>query len=236
MLASAHLAMAITRLLLDHDVGMTESSLKKAIDLDPNDAQAHAWYARLCYFVGRHEDAINEARRAVALDPLSLGVRRDYVETLLTVRRFDEAIAEARSLIQTSPPAADVQLGLSWVYYLAGDEQQAFDCAFSGFKSLGVATKLLDRTAASFRQGGMAALFRLWAKLMQEQADVGNKTLDLLVLHSLLGDADEAFALVDRLLKQSHPAILWLPESPLFDKLRQDPRFRAVLSDLHIRP
>jgi DNA-binding winged helix-turn-helix (wHTH) protein/Tfp pilus assembly protein PilF len=234
MLASAHLATAITRLLLDHDVAMAESSLKKAIDLDPDDAQAHAWYARFCYFVGRREDAVNEARRAVALDPLSLGVRRDYIETLLTIRRFDEAIAEARSLIRTSPPAADVQLGLSWVYYLAGDEQEAFACAFSGFKNLGVASKLLDRTAASFREGGMVAVFRLWAKLMQEQADVGNKTLDLLILHSLLGDTDEAFALIDRLVKQSHPAMLSLPGSPIFDKLRQDARFRAVLRDMRI--
>ena len=81
----------------------------------------------------------------------------------------------------------------------------------------------------------MQALFRLWAKLMQEQADVGNGTLDLLILHSLLDDADEAFALIDRLIKQYHPAMLWLPVSPIFDKLRLDARFRAVLSDLHVR-
>jgi DNA-binding winged helix-turn-helix (wHTH) protein/Tfp pilus assembly protein PilF len=234
MLGSAHLAAAITRLLLNRDVPMAESHLRKAIDLDPDDAQAHAWYARLCYFAARPDDAVDQARKAVALDPLSLAVRRDYVETLLTVRRFDEAIAEARSLIQASPPAADVQLGLSWIYYLLGDEQQAFDSAFGGFKSLGVARKLLDRTAASFREGGMHAFFRLWANLMQEQADVGNRTLDLLILHSLLDEADEAFALIDRLIRQSHPAMLWLPVSPVFDKLRHDVRFRAVLSDLHI--
>jgi len=235
MLGSAHLAAAITRLLLNRDVGTAESSLRKAIDLDPDDAQAHAWYARLCYFAGRCDDAVDQAQKAVALDPLSLAVRRDFVETLLTVRRFDEASAEACSLIQTLPPAADVQLGLSWIYYLAGDEQKAFDSAFGGFKNLGVARRLLDRTAASFREGGMQALFRLWAKLMQEQADVGNGTLDLLILHSLLDDADEAFALIDRLIKQYHPAMLWLPVSPIFDKLRLDARFRAVLSDLHVR-
>lgn len=235
LLGSAHLATAITRLLLERDVALAESSLKKAIELDPDDPQAHAWYARLLYFSRRSDEAVEQAGKAVALDPLSLSVRRDQVETLLAVGRLQEAITEARSLIQASTPAADVQLGLAWIYYLAGDERNAFDCAFSGFKSLGVARKLLDRVAASFRQGGMEAVLRLWAKLMQEQADVGNRTLDLLVLHSLLGDANEAFALIDRVVKQCHPALLWLPASPIFEKLRPDARFRAVLAELRVQ-
>jgi len=75
-------------------------------------------------------------------------------------------------------------------------------------------------------------VLRLWAKVMEQQAALGQQSIDLLVLYGLLGERDRCFKLLDLAAKQFHPVILWLPVSPIFDKLRSDRRYDRLLSRL----
>jgi tetratricopeptide (TPR) repeat protein len=229
-LSRAHSALAIATLLHDRNVASAERSFLKAIELDPEDVVAHGWYAKLLSFDERHDAAEREARKALETDPLSLALRRDLTETLFTARRYTDTIAEARELLRLSDDSPSILLGLSWIYYVVGDLPQSFDAAYRGFRRLGIARPVLDGVAAAFRRDGMDGVFRAWARVLREQAALGQKTLDLLVLSALLGDADRAFELIDQVLRQSHPAFLLLPACPLFDKIRQDHRYREALS------
>ena len=167
-----------------------------AIDLDPSDALSHRWYAKLLSCKGRHEEAILEAQRALRCDPLSLSVRRDVVETLFAARRYEQTIAEAHQLMEMTGQAPDVQLGLVWVYFLKGDQSKAFHSLCAGFRSLGTGPKILDRVAKAFKSGGMRAVFGLWAKVMEQQAALGQQSIDLLV-RTLLGEKDRCFNPLD---------------------------------------
>ena len=227
---SGHVALGITRLLYDRDKLAAEKSFQLALALNPEDSTSLRWMARLHSFGGRPADAVVEARRALRADALSLAVRRDLVETLFLARSYADALAEGQQLLQMSGNAGDVRLGLSWIYFIAGDHPQAFDAVYEGFKSLGTSQEVLARAEESFRRGGMRELFRLWARFMEEQADLGQRTLDLLFLYSLLDERDRAFALLDLIVQQCHPAVLLLPASPIFDSLRGDPRYSTLLS------
>jgi tetratricopeptide (TPR) repeat protein len=218
--------------LCDWEVAEAEKSFRNAIVLDSGDSAPHRWLARLLSFNNMHTEAVAEARAALQADPLSLGVRRDLVETLFLARLFEEAIAEGQLLLQMSAQAADVQLGLSWIYYTVGDMDRAYDAIYAGFKALGTSKAVLVRVERSFRRGGIRSVLQLWMQLLQSQAEVGQRSLDLLFLCSLMEERDRAFELMDRLVEQCHPSLLLLPASPLFDKLRPDPRFRRVLQRL----
>jgi len=231
-LSSARLAFGITRLLCDWEVAEAEKSFRNAIALDSGDGAPHRWLASLLSFNNMHTEAVAEARAALQADPLSLGVRRDLVETLFLARLYEEAIAEGRLLLQMSAQAADVQLGLSWIYYTVGDMDRAYDAIYAGFKAHGTSKAVLVRVERSFRRGGIRSVLQLWMQLLQSQAEVGQRSLDLLFLCSLMEERDRAFELMDRLVEQCHPSLLLLPASPLFDKLRPDPRFRRVLQQL----
>ncbi len=69
-----------------------EREYKRAIELNPNLALAHRWYATYLRLMGRHEQAISEITRARELDPLSPGVNATVGYVLTSARRYDQAI------------------------------------------------------------------------------------------------------------------------------------------------
>lgn len=230
--AAGHAALGVTTLLHDRDVASAEEELRVAIALEPRDATAHRWSSKLLSFSGRHDEAIAEAKRAMEADPLSIASHRDLVEALFLARRGDEAIREAHELLRRFPQETEVQLGLAWLHWIAGHEQQAFEAFYAGLTGSGVARDVLDGSARVFREGGMPEVFRNWSQVLEGQAALGHKALDLVVLYALLGENDRAFEWIDRLVDLSHPAILWIPVSPVFDRLRSDVRYPGVLARL----
>ena len=70
-LAEAHSAIAMIRVIFDGDLSGAEEALRLAIDLDPNCAMAHHWYALVLGATGRAEEAMRETQRALELDPLA---------------------------------------------------------------------------------------------------------------------------------------------------------------------
>lgn len=74
------------------DYRVAEESFKRAIEINPNYATAHHWYALYLMTEGRHEEAIAEIKRAAELDPLSLMINTDLGLVLSIARRYDEAI------------------------------------------------------------------------------------------------------------------------------------------------
>ena len=69
-----------------------EREYQRAIELNPNLALAHRWYAKYLRLMGRHEEAIAEITRARELDPLSPGVNATVGYVLSSARRYDQAI------------------------------------------------------------------------------------------------------------------------------------------------
>ena len=228
-LARAHVAQGVAQLLHERNFSDAARNFCLASSLDPGDTVSPRWYAKLLSSQGRHEEAIAEARRALQCEPLSLSIHRDLIEILLAARRYDETIAEAKRLMTTTGHAPDIQLGLVWVYFLKGDESRSFQSLCAGFRSIPTGSEILDRATKAFKRGGMKTVLRLWAKVMEQQASLGLKSIDLLVLYGLLGERDRCFKLLDLAAKQFHPVILWLPVSPIFDKLRSDRRYDRLL-------
>jgi serine/threonine protein kinase len=70
-LAEAHSSMALIKSLYDWDWESGEREYKRAIELNPGVAFIHQRYAMFLMYMGRHDEAINEAERALELDPLS---------------------------------------------------------------------------------------------------------------------------------------------------------------------
>src|SRR5437764_13685929 len=83
-LAEAHLALGKVLFFSEIDLAGAVREYKRAIELKPNDADAHHWYGNdtLCG-LGQFEEAIVEARRSVELDPLSIVLNADFGVTFL---------------------------------------------------------------------------------------------------------------------------------------------------------
>ena len=109
-LAEAHTALALIVQNHDWDWQGAEREFRQAIDLNPNYATAHHWYAEHLMWRGRFGEALEESERARRLDPLSLIIAADNGAILYFARRYDRAIDQLRSVRAVDPLMSRTQL------------------------------------------------------------------------------------------------------------------------------
>src|SRR5438132_5403839 len=100
-LAEVHAALGKVLFFSEIDLAGAMREYKRAVELKPNDADAHHWYGNdaLSAF-GQFEEAIIEGRRSVELDPLSVVINSDLGTTFCYARRYDEAATQLRKTLE----------------------------------------------------------------------------------------------------------------------------------------
>jgi tetratricopeptide (TPR) repeat protein len=109
-LPDAHFHLALQSTWTDWDFAAAEPHFQRAIDLNPNHAQARAYYAHYLMILRRPDEAMSQMQRAVELDPLNPLIQSLHGGALLMVRRFDEALVQYRNVLRTAP-ASPLALG-----------------------------------------------------------------------------------------------------------------------------
>jgi tetratricopeptide (TPR) repeat protein len=227
--AAAYVARAVAAFVYGHDFGAADAAFSRALGLAPDEPFARSWYARFLSARGRHDAAVMHARAAVAAEPLSLTARRDLIDVLFAARRYDSVVAEARELLALNPQAAEVQLGLAYVYLVQKREREALDALVDGLRVLDVSTELIERVKTLYENDGMPAVLRAWLQTLQHDAAMGRKTRgDEVALCAALGEYDRCFELLETALHEADPYLAWLDVSPLYDALRADPRYERI--------
>lgn len=102
-LAEAHAARAYIKTYYDWNWRTGEEEFRRALALDPNDADTHHMFSRFLASVGRIDEALAEVRRARELDPMSLIVKANVGVIYYFGRRYDQAIEELTKLLQENP-------------------------------------------------------------------------------------------------------------------------------------
>ena len=102
-LAEAHVARAVVAQNFEWDWKIAEREYRRAIELDPNYATAHHWYAEYLALMGRFDEASAEIEHARQLDPLSLIIATDHGVIFYYARQFDRAIEQFRAVLEMDP-------------------------------------------------------------------------------------------------------------------------------------
>jgi eukaryotic-like serine/threonine-protein kinase len=117
-LSEAHTAMAAVLAENDFDLSAAEKEIRRALELNPNYATAHQWYAEIILVpLGRRGEAIAEMERAQQLDPLSLAINTDFGYILYLEREPDQAIAQLQKTLEMyrSFPAPHLYLARAYL-------------------------------------------------------------------------------------------------------------------------
>jgi tetratricopeptide (TPR) repeat protein len=117
-MARPHAVLGANEMQYDWDFTAGEAEFKKALELNPNDATAHQWYAeQMGMLGGREQEASAEIKRAHQLDPLSLIISREIGDVYIMARQFDEAIAVCQKLADENPAFAKAHECLAVAYW-----------------------------------------------------------------------------------------------------------------------
>ena len=224
---------SIANILFNHEWNWSEAEreYKRAIELNPNSAEAHHWYSEYLQAMARWDEALAEIKRAQELDPLSLNINFHYGLCLFGMGRSEEALQQFRRTldIDASTGASGSHWGIAMIYQQRGMHEEAI-------RELEEAKRLDPRP--SFRLTGLATAYAL-AGRRKEATELLNQVLEmrkqgfvspteLALLYGALGDNDEAFTWLNKAVDEREMVVVYFKVMEL-GHLRKDPRFEKIL-------
>ncbi len=236
-LADAHAALGMVRKEYEWDWEAAERSYLRALQLNPNCASAHQWYGEYLSARGRHPESIAAIRRALDLDPLSLIIqatlgRHGYQ----FARQFDRAAEQLHKTLEMDANFAAAHHFLGGVHACTGRLEEAA-AAFETARRLDGSN--MEAVACLGHVHGLAGrrdeALRALDELRQHSGRRNVSPLLSALVWIGLGDNDEAFAWLDRAVEHRTQWLSEIGVDAMFDRLRPDPRFDALLRRLGLR-
>jgi eukaryotic-like serine/threonine-protein kinase len=228
--AEAYSALGFATACHDFDWAVADGQHRRAIEINPNYATAHHWYAFHLLMEGRFDEALAEMLRARELDPLSPSIIQAVGWCYYQMRRFDDSIAAYRSMLDAAPEFSYGLTTFSWTLRHAGDRDEAVRVAEKGLElssggQFHVALLGAAYAAAGREQDARAALNRL--AQMSEHSYVSPYHRAL--IHVQLGERQEAIRLLRQAYEVKDAWLVWLGVEPQLDPLRGEPEFDELL-------
>ncbi len=227
-LAEAHVLLA--KLYVEQwQWSAAQADYKRALELNPNDSAAHLGYANWLMCQGRMDEALAWSRRARELDPLGVtGVITGLI--LFNARRYDEANRELRSVLAVRPDDAPALWLLGFVLIANHRPDEAIPLLQRAASDSSQSPGVIGALVRAYAQAGRRAdALRLLNELKRRQQTGYVPAAAFVDAYLGLGERDQALAWFERAYQEQDGFLQWLKVQPLFDPVRDDPRFKDLL-------
>ena len=236
-LAQAHATLGLILGDYDHEWTAAEAEFKRAMELDPNYATAHHWYALLLMSRGRLDEAVAQMRRAQELDPLSVIIRSNTVRALVYARQYDRALEEGRKALEIDPSFAPVHSFIGNAYEGKGMIAEAISeyqkaASAPGRTPLGLQSLGRAQALAGKRSEALATVEEMKALAARRYMSPAL----IAWIYLTLGDKDQAFEWFGKACNDRSFDIVFLKTNPLLESLRADPRFAGLARRAGLAP
>jgi TolB-like protein/DNA-binding winged helix-turn-helix (wHTH) protein/Tfp pilus assembly protein PilF len=230
-LAEAHTSLAMVHLLYDWDLAASEREFRRALELDANYTVAHHWYSHCLLVLGRTEESLAESKRALELEPLQLVVGIHLGWHYLYMRQYDQAIEQFRKTLELDPAFPQAQRYAAWAYLQKGMHPEAIAALRAALNSIGrnagIEGELGHVLAVAGRRAEALAILEGLGDL---SATRYVSPYSVALVHTGLGDRDQALAWLDKAYDERSDYMPYLKLEPMLDGLRSDHRFAALVA------
>jgi tetratricopeptide (TPR) repeat protein len=236
-LAEAHASRAHIMFQYDRDWARAEKEFRRAIDLNPNYANAHHWYALSLTWMGRLDEALNEIRQARAIDPLSLVINSNLGFILAAAHQYDQGIEQCRRTLDMEPNFAHARYRLGQIYILTGMNQDAIVELKKAVALSGESPRAIAELGLAYaRLGDTSEALKLVGELKARSRLRYVSPFNIALIYGGLGDNRQALDWLEMAYKEHAPSLNLLKLSPAFDSLRSEPRFTELVKRIGLPP
>jgi TolB-like protein/DNA-binding winged helix-turn-helix (wHTH) protein/lipoprotein NlpI len=232
-LAEAHASLASVAQNLDWDWPTAEREYRRAIELNPNYATAHHWYAECLALQGRFNEAFMEIAKARELDPLSLIIGADYGAILYFSRNYGQAIQQFHTVLEMDPDFPRAHM-ISYAYVEEGRFPEA----------LGVVEKWQSDGHTTWAWPIMAYIYGRWGKKTEAEHAIqkmikSNRRAKMdpstFVVSNLgLGNKKVAMDWLEKAFAERSPFITAMKVDPIYEPLYTEARFHSILKQMNL--
>jgi eukaryotic-like serine/threonine-protein kinase len=237
-LAEAHTSLAFAAFFHDWDWAAADARFRKAIQLNPQYALAHHWYADYLNAMGRQREAMAEIERAQAIEPLSVLIHRDVGWHLFFQSRFDEAIAHLQETLQMDPDYAAARTLLARALAERGRYAEALEelrlAAPRMAGARGVNLSFIAYVQAKSGDTRAADLTMVDVRRLASTEYVPPYYAAL--VYTAEGNAAKALDELERAYREQDSTLVGVRVDPRFAPLRREPRFVALVDRMRFPP
>ena len=231
--AEAHTSLGMFR-EYEFDWAGCESEFRRAIALNPNYAFAHDQFALALVWQGRLDEGAAESRRAVELDPLSPEIATDMAYALAWQGKFDAAKEQERISLSLDPTLYYAQFVIGWIDVEAGKLDEAIpelQKAAAMESPAWVAAWLGYAYGAS---GDRVKALAMIEELKHKAVHGFAPPFNLAIVYLGMGDHERALDGLETAYAANSQWVALLKMDRIFDPLRSEPRFIALLKKVHL--
>ena len=229
-LAEAYSSLALIASFYDWDWDEAVERYQEARELSPSNAVVRQRYGVLLSRLGRHDEAIDEIRSAAEIDPLDSTIRHSLGVAYFMARQYDEAAEQFLENIRSSTDNYRAH------WYLGRSYLEMNRCP-KGLEELERARQLSDDNAfmtaflayGAARCGDRERADRLLGGIQGSGGEDYLSPASLAVVYIGMELREQALIALERALEARSSILVWLKVDPLFDPLRQEPRFQELL-------
>jgi tetratricopeptide (TPR) repeat protein len=233
-LGEAYNCLATVNLYYYRNWPEAEGDFRRGLELSPNFAEMHAHYAMCLVFFGRNDEALSEVERALALDPLSPRFGFTSGKLRFFMRQYDTAIEQYRKTLELDPNLPFAHESLGDAYEKKGMQKEAIAEWVNALTLTGEKeeTAILQQTYATsgfdaaVRKSAEKKLEGLNAKIARGEYVPAAELVKICIRS---GDKEQAFVWLAKAVQERNRLAWELKINPLFDPLRSDPRFEALV-------
>jgi DNA-binding winged helix-turn-helix (wHTH) protein/TolB-like protein/Flp pilus assembly protein TadD len=232
-LGEAHLSLCMGLFWYDWDWAGAERECLRALEIDPNNADFHGYYAQVLSSTGRHEDALAEIKRSLELNPLNLSQSALEGQFLLHAGRADEALDRLQKLALLEPNFPFTHLFAASAYIEKGMLPEA----------IAESRKELELTRTNNIPFGAFALARSGRRDEAKAELRGLLTLsatkyvspyNIALVYNALDEREKALEWLENGYRMRDPKMTFLKVEPKWNSLRDEPRFGDMIKRMKL--
>jgi tetratricopeptide (TPR) repeat protein len=232
-LADGHASLGFVNLHYERDWAGAEREFRRAIELKPDNAPAHRWYAFSLSAMARHDEAVAEIQRAQEISPQSAVIATGVANVLFLARRFDETIAQCRRALELDPGSMAANVVRRWAFEQLGMHKEAL-AAFEQERVFAgdTPTTRAKRAHVLAACGRQEEARQILEELLEQREEQWVTAYEIAVIYSFLNDSDNALIWLDRAEREHAVGFTFIRVDPHLDNVRSDPRFIEMLRRL----
>lgn len=209
-----------------------EAAYLRALEEDPADSKARAYYAHLLLYLDRDDEALEQLRRADELDPYDALTQTIIAMGYNFLRRYAEAEAVLLRVLEKDPDAGLLLSTLRTTYHLMGRHEEAMEMWRGSYRASGN-TAALEALERGYETGGYSGALAAVAELFVERSGTTFvSSWNIGTLYTRAGQGEKALGYLEAAFENRNPNIPYLSIDPIFDDIRDEPRFRTMIDRL----
>ena len=243
-LGEAHASLAYITFFYDWDWAAAEKEFKRALELNPNNADTHHWYSHFLMGQGRIEESLTQSKRALELSPFDILFNIHLGWHYLYARQYDQALDQIEKTVEMDKNFAQTYPWLGLILEQKGRYPEAIAAfqnaigLFPGGSSIAKA-ELAHTYAVS---GNRDAAQKIIAELQELAKSKYVSSFQIAAIYAGLSaspartEKDQAFAWLEKAYEERSDGLVNLKAEQRFDSLRSDPRFKDLAHRIGLIP